>query len=45
MTGINASSSFGLYRAAHCDRDASWYGTLGILVACLGLLIVSGIMG
>ncbi|MHB1561469.1 MAG: hypothetical protein ACYC61_28810 [Isosphaeraceae bacterium] len=45
MTGINASSSFGLYRPAQSDSDATWYGTLGILVACVGLLIVSGIMG
>lgn len=45
MTGINASSSFGLDRPAQSGRDASWYGTLGILVACLGLLIVSGIVG
>ncbi len=45
MTGLNESSSFGLYQPAQGGHDTSWYGTLGILVACLGLLIVSGIVG
>lgn len=47
MTGLkfNASSTFGLYRPEPASRDATWYGTLGILAACLGLLVVSGIMG
>jgi hypothetical protein len=44
MTGTNLPS-FDFYRPIDSSRDASWYGTLGVIVACLGVLIASGFMG
>ena len=38
MTGTTHSSAFQSLRPVQDERDASWYGTLGLLVACLGLL-------
>jgi hypothetical protein len=40
MSALNASSSFEMYRSAPSGRDASWYGTLGVLAACLCALLV-----
>lgn len=39
------SSSFGYHRPAENGRDIGWYGTLGLLLACVGVLIASGFMG
>ena len=41
MTATTTPSTFGSYRPVQGGRDASWYGTLGILAACLGVLIAA----
>jgi hypothetical protein len=38
MTATTTSSTFGHSRPVQGGRDVSWYGTLGILAACLGVL-------
>jgi hypothetical protein len=38
MTGTTASTAFDYPRPVQGGRDASWYGTLGLLAACLVLL-------
>jgi len=38
MSAATTSSSLGNPRPVRGGRDASWYGTLGILTACLVLL-------
>jgi hypothetical protein len=46
MTGTTFSSSDSFYvRPVQSDRDVSWYGTLGLLVACIGLLVAVGLVG
>jgi hypothetical protein len=35
-------SSIATFRAAMSGRDLSWYGTLGLVAACLGLLAATG---
>jgi hypothetical protein len=30
---------------ARSERDAGWYGTLGLLAACLGVLAAASFMG
>lgn len=38
MTAMTSRSTFAYPRPAQGDRGLTWYGTLGLLVACLGLL-------
>ncbi len=38
MASTTSSSTFEYPRPAQCERDVTWYGTLGLLAACLGLL-------
>ena len=38
MTGTTSSSAFEYTRPVQGGRDASWYGTLGLLAACLVVL-------
>ena len=38
MTGTMSSSTFEYPRPAQRERDVTWYGTLGLIAACLGLL-------
>jgi hypothetical protein len=45
MTGTTYSSTFDYPRPVQGGRDASWYGTLGVLAACLGVLIAAFFMG
>ncbi len=45
MTGTTSSSAFGYPRPLQGDRDASWYGTLGLLAACLVLLASVSFIG
>lgn len=46
MTGTTYSSSDSFYfRPVQGGRDVSWYGTLGLLAACVGLLVAVGLMG
>jgi hypothetical protein len=45
MTAMTTSSTFGNYQPVQGGRDASWYGTLGLLVACLGVLVAASFMG
>jgi hypothetical protein len=44
MTGTT-HSSVPNFRPADRGRDVSWYGTLGLLAACLGLLVAAGFVG
>jgi hypothetical protein len=44
MTGTT-HSSFESFLPAESGRDVSWYGTLGLLAACIGVLIAAGFMG
>ncbi len=45
MTATTYSSSFDDPRPAQNRRDASWYGTLGFLAACLVLLAAASFVG
>jgi len=45
MTATTYSSSFDDPRPAQNGRDASWYGTLGILAACIGVLVAASFVG
>jgi len=45
MTGTTYSSTFDYPRPAQGGRDASWYGTLGVLIACLGVLVAAFFVG
>jgi hypothetical protein len=38
MAGTTSSPTFEYPRPAQHERDVTWYGTLGLLAACLGLL-------
>jgi hypothetical protein len=38
MTATTSTSTFEYTRPARRERDVTWYGTLGLLAACLGLL-------
>ena len=44
MTGMT-HSSYESIRPAESGHDVSWYGTLGLLAACLGLLVAAGFLG
>jgi hypothetical protein len=44
MTGTT-HSSFEYFRPAESDRDVSWYGTLGLLAACIAMLIAATVLG
>jgi hypothetical protein len=39
MIGTTKSTAFAYPAPYRGDRDASWYGTLGVLVACLGVMV------
>jgi hypothetical protein len=45
MTGTTYSSTFDYPRPVQGGRDASWYGTLAILAACLGVLVAAFFVG
>jgi hypothetical protein len=45
MTGTTHSSTFEYQRPAQGVRDASWYGTIGLLVGCLVLLAAAFFVG
>lgn len=48
MTGTTYSSSDSFYTRpvqSQGARDVSWYGTLGLLAACVGLLIAVSLVG
>ena len=45
MTGTTPSSALDYSRPAQYGRDASWYGTLALLAACLGLLATAFFAG
>jgi hypothetical protein len=38
MARTKSSSTLEYPRPARRERDVTWYGTLGLLAACLGLL-------
>jgi hypothetical protein len=44
MTGMT-HSSYEYFRPAESARDVSWYGTLGLLAACLGVLVAAAFLG
>ncbi len=44
MTGLNTTSFLEVDRSAASGRDASLYGTLAVIAACIGVLLV-GLMG
>jgi hypothetical protein len=44
MTGMT-HSSFESIRRVESGRDVSWYGTLALLAACLGVLVAAGFLG
>lgn len=44
MTGTT-SSSYEYLRPVDSGRDVTWYGTFGLLAACLGVLLAAGLMG
>jgi hypothetical protein len=44
MTGTT-HSSYEYVRPVDSGHDASWYGTLGLLAACIGVLIAGAFMG
>jgi hypothetical protein len=45
MTGTTHSSTIDSLRPVRRERDASWYGTIGLLAACLGMLALASFMG
>ena len=45
MTGMTHSSTFEYTRPEQGGRDASWYGTLGLLAGCLVLLAAAFFVG
>jgi hypothetical protein len=45
MTGMTHSSTFHDTRPMQSERDASWYGTLAVLAACLGVLVTTFFVG
>jgi hypothetical protein len=45
MTGTTSSSTFGYSRPEQGVRDASWYGTLGLLAGCIVLLAAAFFLG
>jgi hypothetical protein len=45
MTNTAKSSAAAWARAIHDDRDRGFYGTLGLVVACLGVLLVLMLSG
>jgi hypothetical protein len=45
MTGTTFSSTFDYPRPVQNGRDASWYGTLGFLAACLVLIVAASFVG
>ena len=44
MTGMT-HSPYEYFRPVESGRDVSWYGTLGLLAACLGVLVAAGFLG
>ena len=44
MTGTTPSS-FEYFRPVDNGHDLSWYGTLGLLVACIGVLVAASFVG
>ncbi len=45
MIGTTYSSTWDYPRPVQNGRDASWYGTLGFLAACLVLLAAAAFIG
>jgi hypothetical protein len=45
MTSTMFSSALETLRSAGGEHDASWYGTLGLLAACLGMLAAVSFIG
>lgn len=45
MTAMTSRSTFAYPRPAQGDLRVTWYGTLGLLVACLGLLATVSFAG
>jgi hypothetical protein len=41
MIGTTQTSAFEYSRPAQGGRDVSWYGTLGVLAASLGVLVAA----
>jgi hypothetical protein len=41
MIGTTQTSAFGYSRPAQGGRDVSWYGTLGVLAASIGVLVAA----
>jgi hypothetical protein len=44
MTGTT-HSNFEYFRPVESGHDVSWYGTLGLLAACLGMLVAVSFLG
>ena len=45
MTAMTSRSTFAYPQPAQGDRGVTWYGTLGLLIACLGLLATVSFAG
>jgi hypothetical protein len=41
MIGTTQTSAFGYSRSTQGGHDVSWYGTLGVLAASIGVLVAA----
>ncbi len=45
MIGTTQTSAFEYYRPVQHGHDVSWYGTLGVLAASIGVLVAAFFAG